>query len=61
MLGSLASLGSLVRMSGILHERGKSIPALRSSPVMLQVGRDRLKGPCATRVEVLSCVRTYFY
>ena len=28
MLGSLASLGSLVRMSGILHERGKSIPAL---------------------------------
>ena len=27
MLGSLASLGSLVRMSGILHERGKSIPA----------------------------------
>ena len=32
MLGSLASLGSLVRMSGILHERGKSIPAL--CPVM---------------------------
>ena len=27
MLGSLASLGSLVRMSAILHERGKSIPA----------------------------------
>ena len=27
MLGSLANLGSLVRMSVILHERGKSIPA----------------------------------
>ena len=28
MLGSLARLGNLVRMSAILHERGKSIPAI---------------------------------
>ena len=27
ILGSLASLSNLVRMSAILHERGKSIPA----------------------------------